>query len=76
MENPTFEIKDIEGFNVATVTYADGTMFTTSDWQGQQPQSADDIGQYDWCKVDTTDPTDTDKWTPAILLLGWPRSIV
>ena len=76
MNNPTFEIKAMDGFDVATVTYRDGTTFTTADWQGQQPQDATEIGMYNWCKVNNGAPSDTDDWTPATLILGWPRVIV
>lgn len=76
MDNPVFEIKNFDGCQVATVTYADGTTFTTSDWQGQQPKSADEIDQYAWSRIDPADPENTDKWIPAIVLLGWPRSLV
>ena len=76
MDNPTFEIKAMDGFDVATVTYRDGTTFTTADWQGQQPQDATEIGMYNWCKVNNGAPSDTDDWTPATLILGWPRIIV
>ena len=70
---PTFEIKQIDDTNVATVTYPDGSMFTPMDWQGPQPQTADEVAHYTWCKVDNADPTNTDAWTPAIMLNGWPR---
>lgn len=76
MDNPVFAIKEIEGFSVATVAYADGTLFTVSDWQGQQPQSADEIEQYSWSKVDPSDPANTDEWTPAVFVLGWPRTMI
>jgi hypothetical protein len=76
MDNPTFEIKTIDGCEVATVTYGDGTTFTTDDWQGQQPQDASEIEQYEWRKVSPADPANTGDWTPAILILGWPRVIV
>ena len=76
MDNPRFEIKEINGFDVATVTYRDGTTFPTADWQGQQPQDATEIALYNWCKINPLAPSDTDDWTPAILILGWPRIIV
>jgi hypothetical protein len=73
MNNPTFAIQNLDGCNVATVTYADGTTFTTSDWQGPQPASADEIEQYNWSHVNASDPANTADWTPAIIVLGWPR---
>jgi len=73
MNNPKFEIKEIDGCNVATITYADGATFTPSDWQGPQPTAAAEVEQYDWCKIDASDPTNTAKWAPAIMVAGWPR---
>ena len=76
MDNPTFEIKAMDGFDVATVTYRDGTTFTPDDWQGQQPQDESEIALYNWCKVNPVAPSDTDDWTAATLILGWPRGLV
>lgn len=76
MNNPIFAIQNFDGFDVATVTYADGTTFTTSDWQGPQPSSADEIEQFAWSHVDVDDPANTANWTPAIIVLGWPRLMV
>lgn len=75
MNNPTFEIKDIDGCNVATVTYPDGATFTPSDWQGPQPTSAAEIDQYVWSHINSNEPADTAQWSPAVVLLGWPRVI-
>jgi hypothetical protein len=37
---------------VAVVAYADGAQFTPADWQGQQPQDAEDVADWNW--VDET----------------------
>lgn len=68
----TFEIKQLDGEHVATITYADGTMFTTGDWQSAQPQTLDDAPSFSWYKVDASLPVDTDRWIPAIWLNGRP----
>lgn len=70
---PTFEIKIVDDVSVATVTYPDGSMFAPMDWQSPQPQSADDVADYTWYKVDADDPTNTALWVPAININGWPR---
>lgn len=76
MNNPAFAIQNFDGLDVATVTYADGTTFTTSDWQGSQPQSVDEIADFTWQRIDTTDPANTAHWVPAVVVLGWPRALV
>lgn len=76
MNNPTFATKEFDGFQVATVTYADGATFTPMDWQGQQPASADEIEQYTWYRINPADPANEADWTPAVIVLGWPRSLV
>lgn len=43
MGNPVFEIKDFEGYNVATVIYEDGSMFTVGDWQSSSSLVGDEI---------------------------------
>jgi len=74
MNNQTFEIKVIDGFRVATVTYhATGEVFTPADWQGSQPRNMSEIADYTWYQVNPTEPSNTDLWKPAILLNGWPR---
>ncbi len=73
MGNPVFEIKDFEGYNVATVIYEDGSMFTVGDWQSTQPQSVEEIEGFEWYHVDSNEPSDTSKWSKAIVLLGYPR---
>lgn len=70
---PTFEVKELDGASVATITYPDGSTFTPSDWQGPQPQTTKEVGEFTWCKVDTAAPTNTAVWQPAIMIFGWPR---
>lgn len=70
---PTFEIREMEGHNVAVITYPDGSMFTPIDWQSRQPQSPEEIDLYTWFAVNPANPGDTDQWQPAILLQGWPQ---
>lgn len=72
MNTPKFEIKNMGDNNVSTVTYEDGTMFTVRDWQGPQP-NADEIEKFDWYRVNPDNPSDENQWTPAVMLLGWPR---
>lgn len=73
MGNPVFEIKEIDDYNVATVTYEDGSMFTVGDWQSAQPQSVEEIEDFEWYHVDSNEPSNTSKWRKAIILLGYPR---
>lgn len=73
MGNPVFEIKEFDGYSVATVTCEDGSMFTVGDWQSTQPQSVEEIEDFEWYHVDSDEPSDTSKWSKAIVLLGYPR---
>jgi len=73
---PVFAMRDFDGLKVATVTYDDGSMFTVNDWQGRQPASPEEIPDFTWYLVNPEMPEDTDQWTPAIILAGWPRSIM
>lgn len=70
---PTFEIRHMENHDVAVVTYPDGSMFTTSDWQGRQPQTAAEIPDWNWVRVDPRNPGNERKWRDAIILDGYPR---
>lgn len=73
MGNPVFEIKTIDDCEVATVTYSDGSMFTVGDWQGAQPQSVEEIEEFEWYCVNPDNSGDTSQWVKAIILLGYPR---
>lgn len=80
MDQPVFELKvfSVPGDDqwdrpTATVTYPDGTMFTVGDWQGVQPQSVEEISDFQWYRVDSSEPWRDELWKPAIILLGWPR---
>jgi hypothetical protein len=71
---PTFSHRTIDGETIAVIEYADGSMFTTGDWQSTQPQTPAEVESFSWYKVDASNPTDTDLWQPAIMLHGWPRT--
>jgi hypothetical protein len=71
---PTLEHRTIGGERIAVIEYADGSMFTTIDWQSTQPQTPDEVTDFTWFKVDASNPADTDAWQPAIMLDGWPRT--
>jgi hypothetical protein len=73
MGNPVFEIKEIDDYNVATVTYEDGSMFTVGDWQSAQPKSVEEIDDFEWYYVDSDETSNTSQWRKAIVLFGYPR---
>jgi len=62
-------------YPVAFVEYEDGTLFAPRDWQSQQPQTIEDIQDYQWYEINPLDIHNTKKWTPAVILDGYPRVI-
>ena len=54
-----------EVFN-AVIVYEDGTLFHLLDWQGEQPETAEDVPNFDWV---------TEDGHPAVVLSGLPRRL-
>lgn len=55
---------DVE-YDIAVVHYNDGDNFTTSDWQGYQPETPEDIDKFQWVH---------NWWNfPAVVIDGLPR---
>jgi len=63
----TFATYDPEPFSdaISIVRYADGSVFTTTDWQEVQPDGVDDIDLWKW--MEPTSGRD------AVIIAGWPR---
>ncbi len=60
----------------STVWYPeDNTLFTTADWQGKQPQTAEEIPLFTWVQVSLEAPEATSLWKDAVIVDGLPRSI-
>ena len=55
------------GHTIARLSYADGTTYTTSDWQAPQPQTLDEVGDFNWIDEKTG--------RAAIMIDGLPRVI-
>lgn len=47
-EKPILTHKIVSELEIAILTYSDGTRLTTSDWQGKQPKTLDEVKDYDW----------------------------
>lgn len=62
-----FYLVAIEDVGVVAVISSDGLQLTLSDWQGQQPMTADEIHCFSW--VDTAG-------RPAIMFDGLPRVLL
>ena len=75
MSEYEFSIEELDGCQVAVLRTKE-YMFTTDDWQGQQPQSIDEARHYDWVAVDPANPTETTQWVPTIIMDGMPHILL